>query len=222
MTIDEAFKFVSFISNKTQSGTVQPSRFNIAATRAQMQMFEKEYALWQSTQNITDNLSVFLTPGFLNVPPSGQVAYPTDYAHLSSARSNYFANNVAKEVGIKEVNNDEIESYTTSQIVTPTNRYPVMSMYDTYIRFLPKNIGGVNFDYLRLPTNPNWDYNVVNNAAVYNDTATPGETGAISNDFEFPDIAHNEICFMICSFLGINLREQQLFQYSELMKQQQA
>ena len=43
INIDEMYRFVQFVANKEQSGFIKPSEFNLAADRAQMQLFMERY-----------------------------------------------------------------------------------------------------------------------------------------------------------------------------------
>ena len=211
MTIDECYRFLMFISNKTQSGAVQPANFNIAAQRAQMQLFGQEIKHWQESQEVTDALKNFLVTATLNVPvTTGQVGYPADYAHTSTMGAYYAP--LGKEVPVMEVDNDEFRSRSVSEVVVPTKRFPIYTYYSGYMQFLPKDISFVMMDYFRIPANPVWGYTVTNGRPVYNPST--------SVDFEFPDTSHNDLVFMMCSYLGINIREADLVQYSELMKTQ--
>lgn len=214
MNIDSVFKFVNFISNKVQSGTVQPANFNLMAARAQMELYEKEVKVWQDSQQITDSMKTFLKNTILNpVSTTGKANYPGDYVHTSTARSYYVrTNGNSVEVPVKEVDNDEYGQAMVSEVAPPTKRFPVCTYYDTYIQFLPKDIGFVFLDYFRLPATPVWAYTIINARPVYDPAA--------STDIEFPDQDFNEIVFIITSYLGINIRENQLIQYSEMMKQE--
>ncbi len=214
MNINEVKKFFSFIVNKVQSGTVQPANFNVMAARAQMELYEKEVKAWQETQQITDSMKTFLKATILNPSTTtGKANYPSDYVHTSTVRSYYVrtgGNSV--EVPVREIDNDDYGEAMVSEVAPPTKRFPILTYYDTYIQFLPKDINIVFLDYFRLPAPPVWGYNSVNGRPVYD----PSQ----STDIEFPDSDFNEIVFMMCSYMSINIREGQLTQYSEMMKQQ--
>ena len=214
MNINEAYNFLSFISNKNQSGTPTPIQFNQMASRAQWEFFEKEYLKWQQTQDVTDALAIFLTSLSTSVSVTGKLSYPSDYEHASSMR-HYFVkqNNQGIEVPVIEVDNNKYADYVESEIVTPTLRAPIFTAYSTYIQFAPYNIGQATFDYFRTPKEPIWAYTTVNNRPVYDPIN--------SIDWELPNQCHNQLIFMMASYLGINLREQDLIQYSEIQKQEQ-
>ncbi len=214
MNINEAYTFLNFISNKNQSGNVTPSQFNQMATQAQWEYFEKEYVKWQTTQDITDALAVFIKSLATSVSVTGRLPYPSDYEHVTSVRHYFVKNdNTGIEVPVKEVDNDQYAEYMQSEIVTPTLRFPIWTAYSDYMQFKPNNVGLITFDYFRKPNNPVWGFTVVNSRPVYNPTT--------SINWELPPQTHNELVFMMCSYLSINLRESELMQYAELQKQEQ-
>ena len=215
MNINEAFEFLNFISNKNQSGSITPAQFNQLATQAQLEFYQKDYTHWQQTQEITDAMSVFLKTLTTSIPTNGQVLFPTDYGHVTSVRHYFvFNNGRGREVPVKELDNDQYADYIQSEIVMPTLRYPIWTSYNLYMQFEPKNLGQMSMDYFKLPTSPVWAYTVVNGRPVYDP--------ANSVDWELGAPSQNQLIFMMCSYLGINLREGQLVQYAELQKQEQA
>jgi hypothetical protein len=76
----------------------------------------------------------------------------------------------------------------------------------------PRSINRVIFTYLRQPVAPVWGFTVTNGRPVYNSTT--------STNFEAPEEAFGDIANRILSLLGIYVREPQLQQYAEAMKQQ--
>lgn len=212
MNINEAYTFLNFISNKNQSGTVTPSQFNQMATQVQWEYFEKDYVKWQQTQDVTDALAIFLKSLVTSIPNTGQLAYPSDYEHVTSVRHYYVKNNNSGiEVPVNEVDNDKYAERVQSEVMPPTLRFPIWTAYSNYMQFEPKNIGLITFDYFRKPIDPVWGFTIVNNRPVYDPTT--------STQWELPPQTHNILTFEMCSLLGINLREDQLVQYSELQKQ---
>lgn len=215
MDINDVKNFFDYLSNKVQSGGIQISRFNLSLDRAQMQYFEMEFKRFMDTQRLTDAIKPFLTSIPQTVDANGQLQYPFDYIHWASAR-NYIipTSGGATENRITELTNDEIGDVLQSSIVNPTLKYPVMTFYDTYMQFYPKNIGYIKFDYLKRPNVPVWAYTTVNNRPVYD--------AANSVQLQWGDQSLNEIMYMACAYLGINLSKQDFFQYSQVLKQEEA
>lgn len=230
MNINEAYQFVQFVSNKNQRGNLKPSDFNLVAGRAQLDLFMHRYGNpaqyqygnpsprvgWQKGQKITDDLKPFLTQKTVYLS-AGKFTLPSDYVHLSSARGTYLENQDCGQLPLEEttnvdvVNDNELAYRLSSFIDRPSLKYPVMAFYDTYCQVYPKSMQSMVITYLRKPINPVWGYTIQNNNAVYNPTT--------SVDFEMPDETHNEICYRILSYLGVNLRDGDLAAYAQQMKQ---
>jgi hypothetical protein len=231
MNINEAYRFVQFISNKNQRGNIKPDDFNLAAQRAQMDLFMQRYGnptqyqygspkarvQWQDSRKVTDDLKEFLVEKqfILN---EGKVSYPSDYSHLSSARGSFIENGencgdspIIDATNVDLVNDNELAYRLSSFIDSPSHRYPVLAFYDKYMQVYPKDMQTITLTYLRRPQSPLWAYTITNNNPVYNPT--------LSINFEMPEDTHNEICYRILSYLGINLRDGELSQYAEKMKQ---
>jgi hypothetical protein len=230
VNIDELYRTVQFFANKEQSGFITPSEFNLLADRAQMEMFMKKFGnpeavvgpmqpypkySYQETQKITDDLRPFVKRINLNLN-FGQLQYPEDYVHFASLMAVRFvniagtSNSIPRHIEIQAVDESELGYMLGSDIVYPEPDYPVVAFYDNYMQVYPIETSNVIFTYLRRPVKPLWAFDIVNNRPVYND--------ANSVDIEFPDETLNEIAMKILSYVGINLREPSLMQYSETQK----
>jgi len=235
INVNELYQFVQFVANKSQSsGTITPSQFNLVLKRAYTQWVTERYNDptkmsvgsnipsrygYQLNQKITDDIKhLIVDPAIYQVDKDGKLEYPGDYLHISSCRYKYrkqldCEDIITKEVDVKAMKDSEIGHVLTSQIVPPTKRYPYLAFYKDYIQFFPKDLGQVVMTYLKKPDTPEWTYTTVNGRPVF-DTAN-------SVDVDAPDEAMNEIAFRVLSFLGMNIREQMLVQYSEQIKAQE-
>ena len=228
INVNELYKFVQFVANKEQSGFVKPEEFNIAADRAQMQFFMERYnnpaeyqpgrpvprVAFQQTQKVSDDLRIFMVNETITSPQS-ILALSANYVHLISLRKTDGSH-------IKLLDDYELGHVLNSALTPPSNMYPVASIIgDSIILY---GTGSANLTYLRRPEKPFWEYlkdaqgqpvDLQNNPITY-----PMYDPINSVNLEFPDETFNEIAIRILSFVGINLRENQLTQYTELKKQQ--
>lgn len=233
MSIDEFRKFVYYITNKEQSGnTLTPDYFNLLVPRAVEDFFRRKYGLpeeyvqgvplprqaWQLTQNITDDLRMLLTPIDLFVDVNGYADLPSNYVHYSSIGYNAITNPETcdgdHKISIRElkiVDDDKWNKLLSHSIKFPTKTYPIARFIGNRIQFMPKDLGKVNMNYLKYPNMPYWGYNIVNDVAVYDSTK--------SIQFDLPAITHIEISRILLSYIGINLREGDLFTYAETVKE---
>ena len=231
MDINEIFELVRFISNKSQTGTPTPANFNLAVNSAQLSFFMERYGnpaeyqpgqpiprvSYEETKKISDDLRVFKVLKDLTVDANGQGLIPSDYIHATSMRFNFITQGANKTINqverpIVEVDDDKLGDRLVSEIVPPTKKRPIATFYNNYIQFNPIDLKKVKFTYLRQPNDAVWAFTTVNGRPVYD--------AANSTDLEWPDDTHNEIIVRILSLIGINLRDQELFQFAEMKKQQ--
>ena len=234
--INELYEFVQFVSNKEQSGYVKPSEFNLAVDRAQMQLFMERYnnpaeyqpgrpvprVAYQQTQKVSDDLRPFIKKVYQPLLNGGKFLWSNlpDYMHLSSLRAQYYkVDNTTGESelrtsGVRILDDSELSSYLDSSIVSPTSEYPIAAIYNGYLQVYPTNITGIDVTYLSRPAKAVWEYTV--NAT----TEMPDYDSANSINLNWSDELFNEIGVRILSFVGVNLKDNTITQYSELKKQQ--
>ncbi len=223
MNINTVKEVCELITNKNQAGSLTPARFNTACQSVNWEWFNACYGqpvlskngqqandlFWQSTEKITNNLRPFIKKVVLQIDPTGKANKPTDFVQTSSVRYWYGT----KQVEVQMINDGSISTYTGSELFTPTKYNPIYCVYGDRIQFYPKDLGRVEFTYLRTPATPVWGYTTsVSGRPVYDPTT--------SVDFEFPEENINEIVMRICSLWGVSIRENQIIQYSKQQQQQ--
>ena len=192
---------------------------------------------YQQTQKISDDLRMFIKRVMLPINADGMMNYPEDYVHFSKATYKYLSeidlddssanagcvdcssavsgqsatSTVEKIVGVKPVDDGELNKLLSSSIVAPTLDYPILAFFEDGIQYYPKTLSSVELTYLHRPAVPFWDFTLVNQRPVY----APGS----STDFEWSEQVFNEIAIRILAFVGVNLREPELAQYSEGKRQ---
>lgn len=223
MTVEEIRQWVDFELNKNQTGgTLSPEEYNLCLSWANQEYFKIKYGLpeqyrpgmplpaqaWSVTQENIDALSPFLTAKGgrdypqLKIDIDGRATIPSDYVHASSIRYN--------DLAVEILSNDVVGNRLQSPITYPDKKYPICTFYSGYIQFYPKDLGYVNFDYLRMPETPVWAYTIVNDVPVYNPIA--------SVQLEYAPIYHMDIANLIVSYAASNLRDQLAIQLAEQRK----
>tara|TARA_R110002020_G_scaffold33491_3_gene101937 strand:- start:25183 stop:25953 length:771 start_codon:yes stop_codon:yes gene_type:complete len=192
---------------------------------------------YQQTQKISDDLRMFIKRVMLPINADGMMNYPDDYIHFSKATYRYLSeidlddgsanagcvgcstavvgqsstSTIEKTVGVKPVDDGELNKLLSSSIVAPTLDYPILAFFEDGIQYYPKDLSSVELTYLHRPIVPNWASTIVNDRPIYN----PGA----STDLEWAEQVFNEIAIRILAFVGVNLRESELAQYSEGKRQ---
>ena len=188
---------------------------------------------YNQTQKINDDLRIFIKRRTISVDSGGLMQYPDDYLHFSSATHSFIQqakpskvenencedcekNTKTKTPGkirtytraVRPVDDMELTELIGSWIVFPSKHHPVLTFYDEGVQYHPKDIGSVDFVYLRKPKKALWNFTPDGNGRpVYN--------SGTSIDLEWPIQVFNEIAIRVLAFVGINLREPDLAQYSE-------
>ncbi len=213
MDINKVYDFLKYLADKDQSGNITPKEFNLSIDRAFSEWTMKRYnnlkdntqnkTGWQKNQKVKDDLKFLFVRKHVSTMcgDGGGVC-----GHGETVV-------VPRQVDISIDN--EISSFLGSSIYAKrikAKKYVIAAFYKDHIQIYPKNIGVVDFTYLRQPVSPYWAFTLENGRPVYD--------AANSVDLEAPDEVVNEIIMMCASYLGINLREPQLIQYAEQMKQQ--
>lgn len=219
MLIDKVYSAVAQIANKDQvSGVLTPAEFNKYAELAQREYISRNYNSpvrqgYESTFKMTDELSDIKSTSSI-VVSSGRATVPTDYLHYSSCYGLYIFNGEGRTVPVELVRDDEWAERLASEVNKPSKRFPIMKRMSTYFEVYPQEMNTVQLTYLKLPDEPWWNYTLSGSTPVFSSgagiTTNPNTnaTGA-STDFTVGDFS--DYVWMICQYLGLNLREEFLF-----------
>tara|TARA_R110001592_G_scaffold118031_2_gene320335 strand:+ start:19054 stop:19770 length:717 start_codon:yes stop_codon:yes gene_type:complete len=233
ISIDTLKQYVDYISNKEQSGNnYSPKQFNMLVSRS-IDDIERwliglvsEYRPMQPlpsvaydiTQKVKDDLRFLKNTQVLSVDDSGFMTIPSDYVYLSSISYRRIENNSetgtpdVEPIAVEVMSDDNWTGRLNNAIKKPTHEFPVCNFYNkTKVLFSPQDLGSVTFTYLKKITTPVWGYALDTNDNPIFDPSS-------SVDIDLPEILLNDIARVIIGYMGINIREDQLIQYAELVK----
>jgi hypothetical protein len=236
-SINAAKKLFDVIVNKEQNGQVSVDALNTIARSASDMFFNDNYGqpmqsqngmsrndvFYQSNKKIGDNLRNLIKLVDIPVNAKGRVTRPSDFIHTSSIRFSYKTKiqdctdtkkpkYKTQEVEVEEIQDQEIATRLSSELLKPTLEYPIACIYDKYIQVYPANVGTLKFTYLRKPAVPIWAFTTTNGVPLFD--------AANSVDFDYPDECINELVIRMASVMGINISNNLLLQYTNQMKQQ--
>ena len=232
LNINTIFTYCQQIAFKDiTTGYLDPTQFNTFANMANVELFGKYAAIYQDTQRVTDKIKPFIKKSTLAVDEYGHMEYPTDYVDKVAIRAydmdamkaaaelcteeepiNYYK---IPQIQVKTIDNNKLGARLTSNVVLPTNKRPIAVFYDDYVQFYPIDTSAAFFEYLRQPDTVVWGYTTAANGLEQYDSTT-------SVNFEWDWMMTNELVATICSYFGISVREEQLVQGAQMIKQQQA
>lgn len=232
MDLQELLNKVNYISNKSQSGyTLTPVEYNEILPIVNVKVFNKLYGLmsdyrinlpqseiaYEKSKAVTDSLQKFKTPTDVTLVNS-KWTLPTDYMHLSSIRYNYIDNSVnctspLNTASIEVLTDAEIGDRLTNAITAPTRKNPVCTIISDYVEFYP-TLQYVKVTYLRKPVTPIYAYTI--NPTTY--AVTYNQSG--STQFEYSDVLEPFVISEILELIGVNLKENEIVQYSKMMEKE--
>ena len=242
ININDFKTFTEFLAKKSGKGNyASPSQFNQLVNRALIEFIylrngnKQEYQAgrpvprisYEKTSDVMDDLRYIkevrefvVVDSKIGIPDGSTVkdingAICPEYIHLKSLRHYYFVQTstsiVKKQYDLDVIVESELGMRLVSAVEPPSKRYPIAQINSGDITVYPSDIQYVVMDYTRYPATATWNYTETNGRPVYN------SIGSI--DIELPKECMNELAMMYLSFLGINMRDAELVQYSEMNKQ---
>lgn len=211
-TIDECFQKVKYIANKSGwNGYISPADFNLLWNRAELRFFNDKYKLYGSTKRIDDTLSKVLSPPIvITVDGAGSYTFPADMLHEAAITHTYNGT----QVQVTEWMSDRLANKLSSSYDAPTAEFPIYVRYATTLQFYPITLGNALLTYLKQPVKSVWGYTLVANRPVYN-AGTSVQPVWSENDLD-------QIVYMVLQDIGVNMRDGEMENFSQLEAKQTA
>jgi len=230
MTLFEMYSLIELIVNKDYEGNIiTPERYKELIKVVSIDLFRKKYGLPEQYQpgrpipkeyaditlKNTDDLKIFKMYVQDTAVASGVLPFPTGYAHRDEITYKFIKTINAVDTTIprpveilREAQAAERRGNYTKQ---PTTQNPIGVVKSDGIYIYPNTITAVDFSYYRWPTDPVFAYTLGDGYITYD--------ADNSTEFEWPVDEHMTLVTMMLSYIGINLREADIFQYAEMKKQ---
>lgn len=220
--IDTIYKVLLTIINKENQGYISPEEFNLLAINVQNEIFRSYFndenlaknkenrgltnrGYGNQAFNVRQNITAFGANADITAV-AGVITLPTNLYLLED-------NGVSTSEGIliDEVERNAIITMMRTE-AAPTVLYPVYESYGSTLRVYPNTITGVNVRYIRKPLDPKWTYSIVANKEMFD------PSNGSFRDFELGVEEFSNIVLKMLSFFGINLREAEVVQVAEQLK----
>ena len=229
MKIFQMYELMNFIINKDYEGNAfTPDQLADLVKVANLELFKikmglpEDYSPGQPlsrqgldlTQRLTDETRFLKKLDPTITVTSGVIAYPSDYFTISALRHNYTRNVDASPTEIPRpseiLTEDEYSDRAGKWLKRPTTWDAVAVIRDDGIHVFPDSIVSAEIAYIKYPAAPVFAYTL---HTGYITEDIPGTT-----EFEWPEILHMDLVRIMLSFMGVHLRDEQLFQYAEQKK----
>ena len=210
VNVNTVYQTVLALANKEQRGYITPQEFNLFANQAQMSIFEQYfYDLNQFTRVPGNDTSYSDMVNLLEEKIAAFEVSNVSYSSNSSLPSNLY------KIQTVVFNNKPVEYVTKKEFLEikdvplckPTDKKPVYIKNENGISIHGDAvINSVSLNYIRKPVPANWTYLVVNEKAIYNNTALD------HNHFEIHASEQTELVNKILSYAGITMKDNSLYQ----------
>lgn len=231
LTLWKQWELVNYIANKDYQGNViTPEQFAELVKVVNMDLFKVKMGLPEdyqlgaplsrqyldANQTFTDEtkfLKRFVPNQSAIATTAGVVDYPSDYFRFNAMHYNYQRNidGVATVIPktVEMLTEDEYSDRAGNFTKQPTTKNPVCVTRVDGIYVYPATIVSVGFAYIKYPVEPIFSY--IQEAGYITVGVSPTE-------YEWPEVLLMDLTSRILGYIGINIREQELQQYSEMKK----
>ncbi len=225
VSINNVYQKVLAIANKEQRGYITPQEFNLFANQAQMEIFEQYfYDLNQFSRILGNDTNYADMVTLLNekidhfekyrvavdMSNGSGVAILPDYYRMGKV---FYYDTDNKYVEIEKINQNKIHHIQNSPLMKPSETRPVYVRFSSAgdnesnrerrIQIYPVTITSiVQCNYIAKPTTVNWQYNVINNSALYTPTGTV--------DFELHESEEQTLVNKILQLAGVSIKDYNL------------
>ena len=225
VSINNVYQKVLAIANKEQRGYITPQEFNLFANQAQMEIFEQYfYDLNQFSRILGNDTNYADMVTLLNekidhfekyrvavdMSNGSGVAILPDYYRMGKV---FYYDTDNKYVEIEKINQNKIHHIQNSPLMKPNETRPVYVRFsgvgdnesnrERRIQIYPVTITSrVQCNYIAKPTTVNWQYNVINNSALYTPTGTV--------DFELHESEEQTLVNKILQLTGVSIKDYNL------------
>lgn len=225
--IDLIYQIVKTILNKELRGNITPDEFNKIAKLVQDEIFEEYFGdlnLQQNKQNkgLTNkgfaNLAQLTRQKIEVFHAQANLTYNVGNTWFVLPSDLYFLNDnglIYSNNVIEEAQGGDY-GYLSASLAAPSVTFPVYELFKGAVRVYPAEIvSNVSCRYIRKPLDPKWTYTSVGNVELYDNTISDFQ------DLELHSSELPNITIKMLSYLGVNIREADVVQYAETLKQKE-
>jgi len=209
MNISEIHTFIGIVKNQEQGGYHTPAEIDAALSRASLWAFNDWRSVYPDNVEAFEALAPFKTKLDFTTDSGGAftVSGGQNYMQVTSMEVSVVDNGSPRRFPVKLLREDEIASRLNSQRRTPTAKRPCAEeVAPGSFLLYPAQVHGGTIRFFRKPVAPVFGYTQVGRAITYN--------SGTSTQLEWTEPYLNKVIFKALAFLGVNLSDDKIAQYS--------
>lgn len=229
----ELYNFVvNVLANKSQDGGITISQYNQAQYAASLQLWEQyigelqdfkpnspiSSVAYAKTNKVESDINPFRVPmadvesnanGVISFTPLTNLGYVTDLYGIGGESDTIYP--------CVRINEQRIATQLSSRIAPPTTEHPFYFVNNESIQVFPKAVADFKITYIKRPENRVVRYTLSGSGRPIISPVGPG--GSDSQFLEWNQQNFNDLSVLILAFLGVNLKDSELIQFSQLKQQ---
>lgn len=232
VSVDTVYQRVLAILSKEQRGYVTPQEFNLFANQAMLDIFEQYFYDINQFSRLPGNDTEFsdmlnMLNEKINIfEKSDAMGFTTPYftapADLYRIGTIFTTTAVTDRFGVvsevvteaERINFNEFLYINQSRYTKPVDSRPVFIASDAGYKVYGNAIltSGVSCNYIKIPSNVSWNYQMVFGEALYDSTN--------SVDFELHESEETELVIKILAFAGLAVQDIGIYQVANQIENQ--
>jgi len=214
MNVNDVYRIMRFIARKNQLESLSPNEFEFCFNSAQRNYYDflvgriEQYRYDKAVPRVgiamTDNVMSRLTPFQLSATVSvttGSATKPADFNKLLSMLT-------ASNNRVQRVEENRLAERLNDSIDPPSETNAFYVEKPTAWSIYPSTIASIKVNYLKVPNNVVWGYNL-------DGLGRPVYSPGTSTDPLWYDNDIDEIIARACKILGISIKENALVSYGQ-------
>lgn len=212
--IEDIHKLYNLLAGKNIATKQPPERIDQVLYEVTIGIFNDHYNHYVKTQKISDYMLPFKRVKTLTLTAGkATITAELNYAHSRGVK-------LPDGTKVDVVEDKFWAGRVKSKVDPPSASRPICRIENTeadatikQIELVPSTITSIQLYYFKIPAKAKYAYTPSGNRYIYDENN--------SIDSEFSPLLFPQIAMKVLSRFGINLREQQVIQYAEAMKQQE-
>lgn len=223
--VDEIKRRLDFLANKEMSGGYSLPDFNSALRMANEDLMLLSYGhpsqsrpgtiQYEVTQKIKDDLRPFKASASIPRNENGVFPIPEDYVHVTGQLSTIINNCSGEEAigrSVDMVTDSQLGRRLNDSLTKPTEKHPIMVTSSDHFEVWPESISSIKITYIRKPVDPVYAVTLDDNDIEQFDEES-------SVNLEWPSIMTNDITRLVASYVGLAIKDSDLYTYGESTRQ---
>ena len=230
----ELYNFVVYVlANKSQDGAITISQYNQAQYAASLQLWEQYIGELQDfkpnspipsvayakTTKVETDINPFRVPMATATSDSSGVILFDTFTNLGYVTDLYSVDSEAVDTiyPCVRINEQRLANQLSSRVAPPATEHPYYFVNNTSIQVFPKAVADFKITYIKRPENRVVKYTVSGSGRPV--ITAVGSGGSDSQYLEWNQQNFNDLSVLILAFLGVNLKDSELVQFSQLKSQ---